>query len=407
MTSVIFTEQFYYPEGWGGAQLPRDVTMHLARHGIDVEVVCGSDPYSPVIDAAQDADPRLAGVRIRRTPRLLGGRIHERKLLKQLLFYIGCLPALLFRRVPDLFLTQTNPPLIVPLVALAACLRRRPHVIIAQDLYPEVMFAHGMSSSQSLVGRVLAACFRRAYRSARCVIALGPVMARRLQEKGVDPSHIRVISNWATGEEGIVRGSQNTLLREWGLEGKFVILYSGNVGIAHDVETPIAALKLMLERQPNARLVFIGAGSRLADARRIVAELEVEHAVQFRSVVPASMLPQTMGLANIALVTLREGFEGLVVPSKLLGYMARGVPTAYAGPHSDIEHVLIESNGGICFRTGDAAGMAARLLELADSPQKLAEIGVAAAEYYDKTLARAHGLRGYQQVVQSIATAST
>lgn len=406
MTSLIFTEQFFYPEGWGGAQLPRDITMHLAQLGINVEVICGSDQYAPAADDSNGVDPRLAGVVIRRIPRLLGGGIHQRKLLKQLLFYVGCVPRLLLRRSPDLFVTQTNPPLIVPLVAIIARFHSRPYVIIAQDIYPEVMFAHGMSSPRSLAGRLLTWVFRRAYRSARQVVALGPVMAQRLQAKGVDSRRLRVISNWATGDEAIVRGAQNALLREWDLKDKFVILYSGNVGIAHDVETPIAALGLMLERAPNTRLVFIGTGSRLVDAQRAAAELGIVHAVQFRSFVPASMLPQTMGIAHIALVTLRAGFEGLVVPSKLLGYMARGVPTAYVGPYNDTEHILKDSGGGLCFRAGDAQGMADALFELTGSPEKLEAIGKSAAEYYEARLSRAQGLRGYSEVVESVSAAA-
>jgi colanic acid biosynthesis glycosyl transferase WcaI len=407
MTSLLFTEQFYYPEGWGGAQLPRDITIYLARCGIDVEVVCGSDQYSATADDPAVADPSRAGVRISRIPRLLGGKIHDRKVLKQLWFYLGCLPRLLLRRAPDVYVTQTNPPLIVPMVALVAWLRRRPHVIIAQDIYPEVMFAHGMASPRSLAGRLLAAVFRQAYGSARCVIALGPVMQQRLREKGVDAHRLVLISNWATGELGIVRGAQNTLLSEWGLEGKFVMLYSGNIGIAHDVETPIAALQRMLEQVPHARLVFIGTGSRLDEARREAARLGVEHAVVFKSFVPASVLPQTMGLADVALVTLREGFEGLVVPSKLLGYMARGVPTAYVGPYSDTESVLSESGGGVSFRNGDAERMAAVLTDLARAPDKLRRLGQAAADYYAAHLSSEHGLRRYREAIDAVVGATT
>jgi putative colanic acid biosynthesis glycosyltransferase WcaI len=399
--SIVFTEQFYYPDGWGGAQLPRDLTMYLARAGARVRVICGSDQY---VEAAEDRgeDPTLAGVEIRRTPVLFAGDIHHRKLLKQLWFYLASVPLLLFGRAPDLFVTQTNPPLLVPLVAIVALLRRRPFVIIAQDIYPEVMFAHGMSRPGSWSGRMLSRIFAWAYRRATRVVSLGPVMARRLVAKGVDERRIEIISNWATGDESIDRGPHNRLREDWQLAGKFVLLYSGNIGIAHDVETPIEALRILLEYSPDVRLVFIGKGSRLADAQRAAAAAGVTHAVQFRPLVPAALLPQSIGIAHVALVTLREGFEGLVVPSKLLGYMVRGVPTFYVGPDSDVAQIVTASGGGTCFRNGDSQGMAAALRVLIDAPESLAAMGIAAARYYSDRLARPQGLSSYRELIDSM-----
>jgi colanic acid biosynthesis glycosyl transferase WcaI len=398
---LLFTEQFYYPEGWGGAQIPRDLTIHLARSGMIVEVICGADQYAEMGDEVLE-DPRAAGVRIRRTPRLFGGPIHRLKLLKQVVFYLACLPMLFLRRAPDLFVTQTNPPLIVPIVALAALLRRRPLVIIAQDIYPEVMFAHGMAKRTSLAGKVLERVFAWAYRRATRVVALGSVMEERLIAKGVAAQRIVVISNWATGVDAIRKGPDNPLVDAWGLRDRFVILYSGNIGIAHDVATPLLALSIALRTAPNACLVFIGGGSRLQEARDLAATLGIEHAVQFRSLVPAAEMPLSLGVADIALVTLRENFAGLVVPSKLLGYMARGIPTVYVGPPSDIEEMILAAEGGMAFRNEDAEELAESLLHVMRSPERLTAMGVSAANYYRDHLAQRLALRRYETLFASL-----
>lgn len=402
MKSVVFTEQFYFPEGWGGAQLPRDLTMHLAARGLRVEVICGSDQYTALEGNEEILDPRSVGVAIKRIPRLFGGAIHRRKLLKQLWFYVACVPLLVLRRSPDLFITQTNPPLLVPLVAVAALLRRRPYVVIAQDMYPEVMFAHGMAKANSIAGRLLVKLFAWAYGRATLVISLGEIMAHRLVSKGVQPHRIEIIPNWATGNEAIERGAGNLLRDAWELNDCFVLLYSGNVGIAHDVRTPLAALKLILQHHERVRLVFVGGGSRLDEAKQAAAELGVTHAVQFRPLVSAAELPQSLGLAHLALVTLLEGFEGLVVPSKLQGYMARGVPTLYIGPHSDAERILVAADGGRCFRNGDADGIAQCVRELMERPDRLATMGASAASYYHHSLTQRSGLQKYQQLIEAL-----
>jgi colanic acid biosynthesis glycosyl transferase WcaI len=399
--AVVFSEQFFFPDGWGGAQLPRDVTIHLARAGFAVEVICGSDQYAPV-DGDPGQDPSMFGVRIRRLPRLLRGDIHRLKLLRQLWFYVLAFPLLLIRRRPDAFVTQTNPPLLVPAVALVAFLRRSPFIIVAQDLYPEVMIAYGMLDPRGMAGRLLDRLFRWAYRRARCVVALGPTMRIRLVEKGVTPDRIVVISNWSTGGTSVVRGPENQLRRKWGLDGKFVILYSGNIGIAHDIETPILALKLALARAPGVRLVFVGKGSRLAEARSLAAVEGVCDQVLFKSLVSMELLPQSMGLADLALVSLRDGFEGLVVPSKLFGYMARGIPTAYVGPPGDIQHFIEESGGGECVRNGAVEALAESFVRLSSNAEAVREKGRAAEEYYRAHLDQSIALDRYLSLMRQV-----
>ena len=403
--SLTFVEQFYYPDGWGGTQIPRDITMDLARAGWRVEVVCGSEPYAPVVGDPQP-DPSVCGVRIRRVPRLLSGDIHSHKLVRQCWFYAVCAPFLLFSRA-RIFVAQTNPPMIVPLTAAVSWLRRRPMVIIAQDLYPEVVFAHKMLDPGSFLGRSLRTLFRWSYRRARRVVCLGPHMRSRLIAKGVAPRALVEISNWATGDERIIRGPDNRLREEWGLTGKFVVLYSGNLGIAHDIETPIAAVAKALPMIPNLALVFVGKGSRIAQARELVAAEGIEQAVQFRSFVPSEMLPHSLGLADLALVTLREGFEGLVVPSKLFGHLARGVPTLYVGPDSDIQHFISESGGGVCVANGDVQRLVSLLCGLATSREALDQMTRAAQTYYQKHLSRDAGLMRYRAVMQGLLRSDT
>lgn len=399
--TVVFTEQFYFPEGWGGAQLPRDITTHLAQAGWNVEVICGSEQYAllegPVIE-----DPAESGVKVRRIPRLLPGKVHTFKLARQLWFCIAALPLLLFRRRPAVFVTQTNPPFIVPVIATVAALCRRPFVIIAQDLYPEVLIAHGMVAPGSVAAKSLAAWFGWAYRRATAVVSLGPVMTRRLISKGVRSERITMISNWATGGEDVVRGPENRLRREWGLEGRFVILYSGNIGIAHDVETAIGALREVLSGLPNVCLVFVGKGSRLPEAQRIVQEAGLGYAVQFRPLVPFDLLSQSLGVADVALVTLRAGFEGLVVPSKLLGFMARGIPTLFVGPPSDVQELIESSQSGGCVANGDVAGLVQLVRRLIATPGLLAQMSRSAQAFYQQYLSRPVGLERYRALIEQV-----
>ena len=400
MARILFCEQFYYPDGWSGTELLRDITVHMQRSGHEVTVLCGGDPY---VQVAGDPgpDPRASGIRILRTPRIFGGDIKRFKLVRQVWFYLSATALMLSGTAPDLIVSLTNPPLVVVIAALTAKLRRRPLLVIAQDLYPEVLSAHGVLQSSSLSAKFLGAMFRWAYRSARCVVALGPAMAARIVAKGVNPDRVTVISNWATGDPAVIRGDANELRARWSLQGRYVVLYSGNLGIGHEFETLLDAIDKVRRDVPEVLLLVIGRGGRLAEVRTLVATRGMQGSVRFEDLVPAELLPQSIGLADLAVVTLRPGFEGLMVPSKMLGYMARGIPSLYIGPPSDISELVESSSGGLAFNNGDAAGVAAAIVASCRGALDTQTMANRASRFYESHLSARHGLSKYRNTLEN------
>jgi glycosyltransferase involved in cell wall biosynthesis len=281
-----------------------------------------------------------------------------------------------------------------------ARLRRRPFVLIAMDVYPDVIVAHGALAAGSLINCVLEAIFRHAYRSARRVVSLGPVMSRRLIDKGVVSDRIREISNWATGPTSVVRGAANRLREEWRLGTDFVLLYSGNLGIGHEFETFLRGFAAARRSAAEAVLVIIGKGSRLQETQQLVRQLGLESAVRFADLVPAERLPESLGVADLAVATLREGFEGLIVPSKVPGYLARGIPVLYVGPRSDIDHLIERYDCGYSLRNGDVAGVAAAILDAYADRERLLARGQAGQAGYEADLRRELGLARYEAAIR-------
>jgi hypothetical protein len=118
--------------------------------------------------------------------------------------------------------------------------------------------------------------------------------------------------------------------------------------------------------------------------------------------VPEHLLPQSYGLADLALITMRNGFEGTIVPSKLLGHMARGIPTLYIGPGSDISHYIEESKGGLCFQKGDVQGVVDFLKEGMVYPERLRLAGENAKEYYETHLGMENALSAYMRTILQV-----
>jgi glycosyltransferase involved in cell wall biosynthesis len=398
---ILFAERFYYPDGHGAAELPVDVTTHLASAGFAVEVICGSEPYASP-EGEQSPDPRSVGVRIRRIPALLPGSVHRARLLRELWFCLALTPLLFLRRPPDIFVTQTAPPIIIIIAAAAARLWRRPYLIISMDVYPEVLIAHGGSSRGVILGRMLKPAFAWAYCQALRVIALGPGMRARLEDKGVSTERIVEIPTWATGAPGVIPAAENALRREWALADKFVLLYSGNLGLVHEFRTLLHGIRQALDSLPSLRVIFIGRGRRLEEVRRLVDELGLGGVTRFSDMLPAHRLPESFGLADLAVVTLRTEFAGLVVPSKLQGYMSRGIPVLYIGPDSDVEQFIAGAASGVCLRVNDVQGVADTLIELAADRRRLRQLGDNARCYYAREFARDRGLALYERLIRSI-----
>jgi colanic acid biosynthesis glycosyl transferase WcaI len=344
---------------------------------------------------AEAVDPSARGVKIVRLPRVIPGPVRRLRMLRVLWFCLCAAPVLLLRRRIALIVTQTNPPLIVPTVALVAALRRTPFVIIAQDVYPEVLFASGVTRPNTLVGRALVRLFAWAYRRAKRVVVLGSFMRQRILHKGVSSERIVTISNWATGALRREYGADNPLRLSWGLQHRFVVLYSGNIGVGHEFDTFLAGVKRAAATRDELAVVFIGAGSRLGEVRDLARALGIQDRVMFHDFVPAEELPLSMGIADLALVTLRDGFEGVLVPSKLFGYMARGIPTLYIGPPSDIAEAIEKAGCGVCCGTGQDTAVAQILCRAMESAEQLHCWSENGRSFYNQHLSRELAVRHY------------
>ncbi len=401
MPSIVIVEQYFYPEGWGGAQLPRDIAVKLARDNYSVKVLCGSDQYVTVTPDDEIEDPRHVGVSILKIPRIVGGSAHAYKIVKQIWFHIVATVLLTFNLRTDIYLAFTNPPLIVVIVAIVASLFNKPFIIVAQDIYPEILNAGKKLHRRSLFYQILDKVITKAYRCAASIVVLGPEMKIKLQGKGISPDRIFIISNWATGNLRIVK-HDHQLKKEWRLKNCFTLLYSGNLGLGHEFGTIFTAIKELKEQGYSIQVVIIGNGRRLIEVKQLASEYKLADLLVTKPFQRSKDLPYTLGLADMALVTIQPGFEGLIVPSKLFGYMARGIPTLYIGNKSDISYYINTSKGGIECVSGDTDYLKECLLRLIEDPQVLNAMGNNAKEYYFKHLASSLALNKYISLISSV-----
>ena len=265
-----------------------------------------------------------------------------------------------------------------------------------QDLFPDLAVQLGKLKNKPFIG-FLKKLSKLIVRKADKVVVVGEYMEKKIREellKGTYRSnHIVTIHNWADGDKiKILRqkdGENNYLKRKWRLKGKFVVLYSGNIGYLHEFDTIIAtAESLAKEGTREIVFIFIGEGIKKRYIEEKVREKGLDN-ILFFSYQPREILTYSLGLADVSLVTLEKGFEGMVVPSKIYGILASGRPViAVVGGESEIVEIIREGSCGKVVKIGDYQALVDSIMDYYKDREKCREDGLNGRRYFEENFDR-------------------
>jgi glycosyltransferase involved in cell wall biosynthesis len=240
----------------------------------------------------------------------------------------------------DLVVLLTTPSMLPVSGWVARRARGRRYAVWSMDVHPEVEVALGILPPW--VARALGPLDRASHRRAEFVVALGPCMKARLVGKGIPESTIRTIPVWSHDVEPDGAGrSGNALAREIGIGDEFVVMYSGNAGLAHRFDEVLDAIQRMRD-DPGLKFIFVGGGPRKAE---ILARAGGNGNFRYIDYRPRRDLADSLTLGDVHLLTLRGDMAGLVVPVKLYGIMAAGRPVVMVGPRGSESGRTIEESG--------------------------------------------------------------
>ena len=364
MPKLIFVNRYFYPDHSATSQLLSDLAFDLVGSGAHVVVITGRQRYDDP-SAHLSALEEINGVTVRRVWTTRFGRsILAGRAVDYLTFYLSAWSAMRREaRAGDVIIAKTDPPLISVVAAAAARARGAALVNWIQDLFPEVGRELGIKMLGGGVGKLLTKLRNRSIMRARFNVVLGDLMAQRLSDMGVDRRRIKVIHNWVADDVTPVPRESNHLRREWGLEHKFVVMYSGNLGRAHEFDTILAAAGL-LRKQRDIIFLFIGGGAKLAYVKQQAEQRELNN-ILLKPYQPRERLSQSLSLGDVHLISLLPSLEGLIVPSKFYGILAVGRPAVYIGSSDgEVPRILARERCGYTVAIGDAYGLVGKLKEL-------------------------------------------
>ena len=378
MRRLLVLNQYYWPGPEATAQLLTELCEGLADT-YDVTVVAGT---------TRGAGPGRQvrnGVEVVRVPSTAFSRSRLTARAANYLTYVvlAALRGVIVRR-PGAVLCQTDPPF---LGAAAYAVARRfgaPLVVVIQDLYPES--ARGKLSPPLLhgLGTVVDSYLHRADR----VVAISGTMARRLEERGVAPDRIVVIPGWVDTDEIHPVDVER--------DGRFVVMHSGNIGHAQELDTLLEAARALADVQ----FEIVGNGARREELQRAAASLGN---VTFRPYRPRSELSSSLSSASLHFVGLAGGLSGAMVPSRLYGVLAAGRPVLVAADDtSEAAQLVHEAGAGIVVPPGRPADVESAIRAARDGQYDLDEMGRRGRDYVVSRHGREAGLAAYHDLLEQV-----
>ena len=389
---LFFVTRFYWPDEPATAQLLTDLAEALAASGHEVTVITSSprEPGCPRVEMHNG----VGILRIRSSR--LGRRHLVGRIVDFLSFSAGAL-RLLARMVKtgDSVVIMTDPPLLG--CAASPLVKKHGAQLIhwIQDVYPEIATA----VSGTKFPLLFRAWRNRAWRRADHCVVLGHDMARFVASCGVAADKIQVCPNWApAGLAAADEPTDSSLRAQWGLDEKFVVGYSGNLGRVHDLE-PVLDLAERLRDAPEIVFVFIGDGAQRPRLQSAVRARLLTN-VFFQPAQPRARLGETLSLPDLHLITLRNGCEQLVFPSKLYGITAVARPVLFIGPPDSEIAALVKSEGfGFAVSRLELEAAATAIRRLRANAAQQAAFRHAAARFWETKGRREHAVAAWSTML--------
>ncbi len=351
---IVLVNRFYGGESTPTGRMVRDVAEALVAEGHDVRVLASDGQYAgakPSVGASGSV-----AVTHLKTPN--GPRLAD-----WTLFWLQA-----FARLPfmtwDRCVLLTDPPFMIAGAALLGrLLPERKIYWWTMDLYPEAVVASGRMGGESPVNRLLRRANEAGLRQAEGVVCLGHCQKERLARypawRGV---RHRVVPPWDDRPLSRVSKKENRFLERYGLQGKRVVLYAGNLGEAHSFEETLAAARLFHARGDDEwAFVFVARGAKRAALEAASARLPNVRVLDYQ---PPDLTADLLWAADVHLITMEPGWEGIVVPSKLYGVLKTEAPVLFIGPpEADTAQEIRQHGAGRVLPSGAEAEAVAQALE--------------------------------------------
>jgi glycosyltransferase involved in cell wall biosynthesis len=351
----LLISQVFYPDQVSTANLFTNLCSVLAKYDIEVEVWAGHPTYTE-----SERQPRRVihdGINIYYLP---SSNFHKSsfigRILNMISFTFSAGIKILFSNEKTPVWTHTNPPFLGIFLSLICFLKRRKFVYILQDIYPEGLVRLGKLSGRNPSIRFWQWLFVKSLTGSTFIIVIGRDMKQYIAEICPKCTEKTIyIPNWQ--DDNLITTENyitNSFVQNHGLTDKFIIQYSGNMGLWNEMAT---IGKAVTRNIPDVIFMFVGGGIRKEELMVQFSESSQKNVILL-PFQPNDQFNEILSASHVQLVTMLDGLEGMAVPCKIYGIMASGRPVIAMVPkESEIAYAVEEEQCGFVLDPKDLEGL--------------------------------------------------
>ncbi|MFI3240157.1 MAG: glycosyltransferase family 4 protein [Bacteroidales bacterium] len=274
----------------------------------------------------------------------------------------------------DTVIAVTNPVFMLIFLSIYRKFYKFRYILIVHDIFPENVAVLGLVDKNSFKYRLSKKFFDWAYKKADLLIPCGCDMARTISDKIGRTDGVVTIQNFSENDKIYpVDKRENTILKELGIENKFVVLFTGNIGRMQNISAIIEAAGI-LNNEKDIVFLFIGGGAM----ERLIFDY-INNGGSNIKFLPSMSRDKSIDFLNagdIGLVSLIPNIMGTGVPSKSYSYLAAGKPIlAMIDDESEISDMINKYNVGWVTSPSDAESLSKLIIYLKNNPLEVADKG--------------------------------
>lgn len=371
---ILFVCQFFYPEDISSGILPFELASELVKSGYRVKALVGF-PKEYTYRKNIKSREIVNGINIKRIRYLT---LKKNRLLNRLLNYCSfCISVIIhfnFFKNVDYCISYTNPPFLPPIIALLSRLYKFKYIFEIYDLYPDTAIRADTIPKDSLTAKIFNYLTNFALKKSWKIIVLSNECKNYLiRTKSVNEKKIKVIPNWYKKQPVIEKNYPKQKLK---------ILYGGNMGIMQDMDT-IYNMLISMKNDNRFEFIFAGHGVKKEVLKKLIINYQLKNCIIY-DFLPKKEYDSLMNEIDLALLSLEKFAVGLGSPSKLYGYLAKGIPViAIISSETDIAKDIREYHSGIQIENGNSNILRKSLINLYNNQDLIKEMDDQSKKLFD------------------------
>lgn len=401
--SAVLLYHFFYPDDVVSARHFSDFAEELVKRGWNVKVLT-SNRYCRHPDKKIPLDKEYwKGIEIIRVSRPGWNQANDIfRILNSLWIIVRWVVK--FARLPkcDAVIVGSDPQFSQFIFPILKILKKQKVLVYwCFDVYPDAIIANAGKGFKKWIAYAVKFLIRKKlYHFLDLMVDIGPCMRKRLEVYNDKVPQV-TLTPWALVEPEKINEPDPQMRYELFGDAKLALLYSGNMGKAHDFSLFLELARRVRKYEPKITFCFACRGNRHEELKRAIRGDDFN--IKLVPFAKESELEKRLNSADIHLISLRPEWEGIVVPSKFFGSLASGKPLLYAGPESSsIGKWILDFKIGFILKKENIDDIQQMLLEYADSPKKLEEMGKRAFDIYHQLFSKKVVMDEWDRVLRNM-----